>query len=398
MKSQTSLNKRYCSKPFSHFEVVGDGAAHLCCPSWLKTSIGDLNHDSLENIWNSETAQNIRSSIIDGSYRYCDHDICPYLKSGRLETLEELSESVREAVVKEQTEIIARPKYILLGYDFSCNLSCPSCRSKKIMVAKGSAEHKKIEDLTVKIDEAFIRPPSDEAIVLNITGSGDPFASNVYRTYLENLDGEKLSHLKIDLQTNGLLFSPKMWERMSKIHSNIRNVFVSIDAAREVTYPVVRREGNWSVLLSNMKFLAGLRKQKKLNLLQARFVVQKANYREMEEFARTFLKLGCDVIEFAQLVDWNSWSPNVFHNQCVWEKNHPERNEFLKALSKSFLSHERIFLGNLTELRKEAIAYQLATLPLLPKILFILSHKYQELFNFLVAKKIALSKSIRKRL
>ncbi len=398
MESQDESKKRYCSKPFSHFEVVGDGEAHLCCPSWLKTSIGDLNHDSMENIWNSETAQKIRASIIDGSYRYCDHEICPYLKSGRLETLEELSGPVREAIEFKQTQIAARPKYILLGYDFSCNLSCPSCRSKKIMLPKGSPEHQKVEELTAKIDTAFIKPASDEIIVLNITGSGDPFASNVYRTYLENLDGVNLPHLKIDLQTNGLLFSPKMWERMSKIHGNIRNVFVSIDAAREVTYPVVRREGNWSVLMENMKFLAELRKQKKLNLLQARFVVQKANYREMEEFARTFLKLGCDVIEFAQLVDWNSWRPEVFHHQCVWEKNHPERKEFLKALSKSFLSHERIFLGNLTELRKEAIAYQLATLPFIPKMLFILSHKMQNLINLLISKKIAVSKALRKRL
>lgn len=390
--------KRYCSKPFSHFEVTGNGDAFLCCPSWLKTSIGHLDQNSAQAIWNSETSQKIRSSIIDGSYRYCDHNICPYLKSGRLESLEKLSPGVREAIETQQTEIKTRPKYILLGYDFSCNLSCPSCRSQKIMLAKGSPEHQKVEELTAKIDTSFIKPESDETIVLNITGSGDPFASNVYRTYLETLDGKSLPHLKIDLQTNGLLFSPKMWERMSKIHGNIRNVFVSIDAAREVTYPIVRREGNWSVLITNMKFLAGLRKQKKLNLLQARFVVQKANYREMEEFARTFLKLGCDVIEFAQLVDWNSWSPNVFHHQCVWQKNHPERKEFFKALSKSFLSHERIFLGNLTELRKEAIAYQLAALPLLPKILFILSHKNQELVNFLVAKKIALSKIIRKRL
>lgn len=388
--------KRYCTKPFTHFEVVGEGAAHLCCPSWLKTSIGDLNQNSLGEIWNSETAQKIRASIIDGSYRYCDHEICPYLKSGRLETLEELGPALREVVESNQTELKTRPKYVLLGYDFSCNLSCPSCRSQKIMTAKGSEAHKKIEEITTKIDESFIRPISDETVVLNITGSGDPFASNVYRTYLENLDGENLPHLKIDLQTNGLLFTPKMWERMHKIHGNIRNVFVSIDAATAETYPLVRREGNWSVLLSNMQFLADLRQQKKINLLQARFVVQKANYKEMEEFARLFLKLGCDVIELALLVDWQSWPTETFKEQCIWEKDHPERQEFLKALSKSFLSHERIFLGNLAGLREEAIDFQKKSLPFFSRMLFILSHKSQHVVNVLVFYKIKLSKSIRR--
>lgn len=390
--------KRYCSKPFVHFEVVGEGAAHLCCPSWLKTSIGDLNQQSLEQIWNSEKAQAIRSSIIDGSYRYCDQEICPYLKSGRLESLEELSPPVRAAIEEKQTKLTARPTYLLLGYDFSCNLSCPSCRSQKIMVPKGSEAHRKIEEITQKIDQAFVKPATEETIVLNITGSGDPFASNVYRTYLENLDGENLSHLKIDLQTNGLLFTPKMWERMGRIQGNIRNVFVSIDAAREATYPIVRREGNWNVLMSNMKYLARLRKEKKLNLLQARFVVQKANYREMEEFARLFLKLGCDVIEFALLVDWQSWKPQVFQQQCVWDKNHPERKDFLRALSKSFLSHERIFLGNLTDLRKEAIQFQLDTLPFPHKLLFRLDHTKQILINQLIRWKIALTKELKKRL
>jgi MoaA/NifB/PqqE/SkfB family radical SAM enzyme len=383
--------KRYCSKPFSHMEVVGTDI-FLCCPSWLKTSVGNIDQNNITDIWNSEKAQAIRESIIDGSYRYCDKEICPYLKSSRLDTLETLPEKVREMIVNKETKISEKPKYVLLSYDFSCNLSCPSCRSQKIMAPLGTPEYKKSEEITAKVHESFIKPNSEETVVLNITGSGDPFASNVYRNYLENLEGDKLPHLKIDLQTNGLLFTQKMWERMARIHGNIRNVFVSIDAATEKTYPIVRREGNWSVLISNMKFLADLRRQKKLNLLQARFVVQKENYVEMEEFARSFLKRGCDVIEFALLVDWQSWTPQKFHDQCVWEKGHPEREKFLKSLSKSFLSHERVFLGNLTDLREEAIQHQLKTLAPIQRLQFILAHKKQKLINLLVRTKIKFRK------
>lgn len=387
--------RRYCTKPFSHFEVTGEGDAFVCCPSWLKTSIGDLNQQTISEVWNSGTAQKIRETIIDGSYSYCDKTICPYFNSGRLETIDELPSNIRSVIEKKETKISLRPKYVLLGYDFSCNLSCPSCRSEKRMTPIGSPAHKKVEEITAKIDAEFIQPASDEIITLNITGSGDPFASNVYRNYLEKMDGANLSHLKIDLQTNGLLFTPVTWEKMHRIHGNIQNVFVSIDAATEETYPVVRREGSWSVLINNMKFLAELRRQKKINLLQARFVVQKANYKEMESFARLFLKLGCDVIEFALLVDWQSWAQATFKEQCVWEQGHPEREEFLQALSKSFLSHERVFLGNLTDLRKEAIEHQLNKLPMLPRLSFILSHKKQKLINSVVRIKIRMSKFVR---
>lgn len=384
-------SNRYCTKPFSHFEVSGEGNAFLCCPSWLKTSIGDVKKESFENIWNSANAQKIRESIIDGSYRYCDKDLCPYLQSSFLKPLDELPEVFQKMIGEKQTVLEEKPEYVLLAYDQSCNLSCPSCRKEKIMTPLGSPEHLKYEGITEKIHRELVMK-SDRQMILNITGSGDPFASNVYRQYLENLKGKDLPHLKIDLQTNAVLFTPKMWERMEHIHSNIRNVFVSIDAAAEETYKVVRRDGNWPVLLNNMKFLAELRRQKKINLLQARFVVQKSNYREMESFARLFLGMGCDVIEFAQVVDWGTWGEREFKEQCVWEKNHPERGEFLRAVSAPFLSHERIFLGNLTAFHEEGVQFQLGTLPFFERQIFRLRLFLQTTENVFIRRCVKISK------
>src|SRR5689334_20702121 len=71
-QSMSAKDRLFCSKPFTWFEVSGwsapKGDVYLCCPTWLDTSIGNLQDQSVEEIWNGEPAQAIRRSILDGSY------------------------------------------------------------------------------------------------------------------------------------------------------------------------------------------------------------------------------------------------------------------------------------------------------------------------------------------
>src|SRR6266542_1615578 len=77
--------KLFCSKPFQWLEVSGwtppKGDVYLCCPTWLETSAGNLQRQSVEEIWNGKTAQAIRESIHNGSFSYCNGKRCAYLKS-----------------------------------------------------------------------------------------------------------------------------------------------------------------------------------------------------------------------------------------------------------------------------------------------------------------------------
>ena len=41
--------------------------------------------------------------------------------------------------------------------------------------------------------------------------------------------------------------------RRKKIHNNIEILVISIDAATEKTYNIVRRGGNWKLLLKNLR-------------------------------------------------------------------------------------------------------------------------------------------------
>lgn len=66
------------------------------------------------------------------------------------------------------------------------------------------------------------------------------FASKVFREQLFQLDGSKYPNMRINLQTNGVLLTPKSWRRMKAIHANISAVIVSIDAATQPTYEITR--------------------------------------------------------------------------------------------------------------------------------------------------------------
>ena len=110
---------------------------------------------------------------------------------------------------------------------------------------------------------------------MNVTGSGDPFGSKIFRDLLFGIDGSKYPNVKINLQTNGVMFTPKYWENMKKIHNNIGNVLISLDAATEEVYDVVRRGGNWKMLMHNLEHISKLRQQKLIDFFRIDFVVQK---------------------------------------------------------------------------------------------------------------------------
>ena len=81
------LTGKYCYHPFNTITVDGFGDVYVCiCQAWLPISVGKIwEFDSLKAIVQSPRAREIQSSIIDGSYRYCDHNTCSIIQEGELE-------------------------------------------------------------------------------------------------------------------------------------------------------------------------------------------------------------------------------------------------------------------------------------------------------------------------
>jgi MoaA/NifB/PqqE/SkfB family radical SAM enzyme len=350
------LKGRFCPNPFRQLDVYESGQAHLCCSTWLPTAAGNLKRESLESAWNSRSAQAIRASILDGSFSHCSHDACPAIQDGSLPTIEQARQDpqLRRIIDEGRTHLDSLPTFVNLCNDASCNLWCPSCRTHRINHTDPDVVAE-LRELQATIERAMFDQPTDRHFHVNITGSGDAFASRVFRDFLFGLDGADFPNLRINLQTNGVLLTPKNWRRMRRVHRNIDTVLVSFDAACEATYAITRRGGHWPTLLENTRALGEFRRRGELKQLRLDFVVQQANYREMPAFVELAESLGADHASFSKVMDWGTWPRAVFELQCIWDPEHPEFDEFLEVLRHPALGRPSVILGNLAPCRALAL-------------------------------------------
>jgi hypothetical protein len=353
---EVPLAGRFCPNPFRQVDLEPNGAAFACCSSWLQTPMGNLRSKSLRDMWNGHAMQKIRESIYDGSFRYCRHDRCPDIKNGSLPSLEEAERntSYGAAVRKRRTTVDALPAFINLVNDRSCNLSCPSCRTERINFNEGH-EYEKAARLQARLLEPYLAERNDRDFVINITGSGDPFASRAYRELLYTLDGSQYPNMKIALQTNGVLLTPRIWARMEKIHANISTILISFDAATEETYKLTRRGGHWPTLLENCRRMGELRAEGKVKYLRYDFVAQRDNFREMPAFVALARELGGDRAYFSRMLDWGTWPRHEYLERCPWEAGHPLRGDFLQVLRDPVFEGPFVDLGNLSDYHREAL-------------------------------------------
>ena len=328
-----NLKGKYCYHPFNTITVDGFGDVYLCiCQAWLPISVGKIwEFDSLQTIVQSPRAREIQSSILDGSYRYCDHNTCSIIQEGELENrIEHRPDTVN---------------WINFSIDSSCNLTCPSCRKEFIFINEGPEYERRI-----KIAEHLARLINnhDHWIKFTLSGDGDPFASLIYR-HLMSLLNLNNNTVEIELITNGMLMKAH-WHKLEGIHKKIVRTKVSFDAGTEFTYGVTRRGGDWNKLLENVEFLVKWKQKTYSDMtITANFVVQTANYEDMPRYVELCDELGVDEINFQKIVDWGTFTN--FDTEAVWKESHLEHKFFLNILRS--LNNSKINYTNLTDLRYE---------------------------------------------
>ena len=345
--TKKDLSGRYCNKLYTWLEVDMFGKAWMCCPSWLPYPIGNVLTDSLEEIWNGPRAQELRKQIFTGDWKYCQHEFCPMIAGDHLPFLNDDSPT---------TTIAPLPTHINFSNDESCNLKCPSCRVDKLLFTEGPLyDRRKI--VNDKLVDMLFTSPTDRFFSIHVTGSGDPFASKIYREMLQEIDGELFPNLEVNLQTNGVMFTPRNWERIGKIHNNLKNCAISFDAGTKETYETKTRiGGNWDLLLENCKFLDSQVKNYPQFAMAYDFVVQADNFKEMRRYIKTIDNLfpNASSINFSLVTDWGTWSKDVYESKCIWKDTHLQHNDLLTVLQDNIFKHPKVRLGNLTPIWKKA--------------------------------------------
>ena len=277
--------KTRCSKPFDTVLINKNGSCYLCeCTSWLPQSVGNLNLQSLDTILQSQTAKILQDSIIDNSYAFCNNKQCSYLLDNA-------------QLAWPETAPTKQIKNIRLAIDQSCNLSCPSCRNRLIF-DKDKIQLKRKFKIVDKIIQ-YISQQSHN-ITIHIGSDGDPFASLVYRYFMDQT--KNLSNVKFTIQTNGLLIKKK-YERFQYLFKNLNVLNISVDGATKKTYEKLRRGGSWEKIIENFNFIKSIKKNFKIYV---HMVVQQENWTEMPLMLNFGKKYNVDKIFFNKIQNWNT--------------------------------------------------------------------------------------------
>lgn len=337
------LAGKICPQPFIQFDVL-ERSSHLCCSSYLNTSVGNLTNKEWDAVWNSETAQAIRESIHDGSYRYCNKGTCPQIHMNNLVPAAELaarSETWREILDNATTILPHGPESVNLAYDRTCNLSCPSCRTERF--AADEALRARFD----RMQERTILPLLKGAKTVFITGSGDPFASKNFRRLMEQLTPEDYPELRFQVMTNGMLFTPRQWESFPALHRRVKILKISVDAATGPTHELLRRGARWPTVLENMAFAGELNARGEISHFELVFTVQKENFREMGDAVDLARQVGATGIYFARITNWGTFTEAEYREKAVFLASHDDYAEFVDQMQDPRLRDPMVVLGDL---------------------------------------------------
>ena len=340
-----TLASFFCTQPWENVDIY-DGGAYACCPAWNNnTALGNIHSDSPDEIWNGHIAQRFRQGILDGSFAMCDHQKCNLILDHRLPRRDALPPQWQAIIASGETRSQQGPRYVKLGYDSSCNLSCPSCRTH---IEKADSQRQ------THLDDTFdnrIQPLLNDAEILLMSSDGDPFGSAHYRRIVEQT-AEKWPQLGLGLCTNGQLLTPQAWDRLH-LEGRTKLVQISVDAATAKTYAQVRRPGRFDILMRNLEFLSLMRQQNRLDRLDLSFVVQTANYREMADFVRLCQKLHADVASFTLIDQWARGMDEACYQQAkIWDPRHPHYQDFLHHLADPAMDAPITCLNSLQAIRE----------------------------------------------
>jgi MoaA/NifB/PqqE/SkfB family radical SAM enzyme len=330
------LKQFVCPHPFEHFEITPSGDVLVCCGHWLPTSIGNFLRDPIDVILNSNRAQKIRQSMTDGSYKYCNHLDCGRMIQGTLPFRDELERPATRRAIAERNYRMEGVDYLTFGFDQTCNLSCPSCRTHRI-VEKTSASVEKARAVEEKLIGLL---PTIK--VLQINPAGEIFASKPSRKLLELINDERCPDLRVSIISNGTLFSEEEWNKFPGIHNKIRSIRISVDAARKETFEKLRRLGRYEPFLENMRFLRQLRRSGIIPELKFSFTYQVDNFREMPEFVDFCESMNCDFAIFERLQNI-AFSWDEFRSKAVHYSDHPLYPEFIGVVSDPRFASPRVW-------------------------------------------------------
>lgn len=246
------VKARLRRKAFFCNALAGNSDINVCINSDLTVScnchdidgsghIGDLNHQSLSDVFSGETVRRFREKLAQGRLptpmcaRCCDLRIVPKHKARRLRDRFHL------------------PEFLMVENTSACNLRCVSCPRKRIrqIRSKASMSLEDIRKVATQLKQARIK----RVAYLN---QGEPFLSKTIRTELAIIR-EANPGIWINTSTNGTFICSKDKRDAALL---IDEIHVSLDGISQKMVGKYQRGLDFQEAYRNMKALVEYRDTK----------------------------------------------------------------------------------------------------------------------------------------
>ncbi len=322
---------KVCDSLFEKIEIDNEGETYFCCEGRVaRHSIGNVFKNNFNSVWNSEIAVKMREEALNGKYPYCNSKICHKLVNNIDEHFCEKQEHFKPIMDKY-------PKQISFPIDQDCNAKCIFCRDKIEI-----ATEEELNALRKKLNEIYI-PMCKDVEYLTVNNLGDAFSSRFSREFIKTIS-EKYPNVQFIIMTNGIAATPNLINELS-LPGKIKEFDVSVNAVNAKTHKIIFRNNGFKQLLNNLKYIAKLKKENKIENLNFNFVICKYNWKEMKPFIK-FAKKHNAKVNFWEVRDYHQNSlENQYTDIAVHLPLHKDFKRFSKYLSDKIFDDNDINLS-----------------------------------------------------
>ena len=250
-------NPSFCMYPWTHLHAYPDSSVHLCCMSDMDMPLGDLNDNTLEEIWHSERMVDVRRKMIDGialpECTKCYEQDKNGFMSGRVSANKHFGHHIAKAHSME-------PPFEIVYWDvrFSnlCNFRCRTCGplfssnwyQDYVELHQNSPNHSKVITANLDIKECIRHIPYVEQIYF---AGGEPLMMAAHWEIIAELLKQGRTDVKLIYNTN---FSQMKYKKMNVLDMWKEFDSVSIGASLDgsgIRGEYIRKETVWGDILDN---------------------------------------------------------------------------------------------------------------------------------------------------
>lgn len=340
--------KRICERGLNWFQIYDyKGNVRQC--SWTKDGkIGNLQDNTVYEIYHSDAAEKIRNRLINGDYSQCNVDACPYLAMNELDKHMVEYENLQEY-----------PTELYLGFERVCNYACTCCTVHKCMREE---ENKNLEAYYAKIEER-IQPLLPHLKKISANGCGELFCSKHTLNILANWKPLATpENVEVILESNGSLFDEQHWKQIENLGKYKLHVAISVMSFEEPVYKYLSGTNlPISKLENNLKFIRSLREKEIINCFEIATVVQEQNFRAIPSFVKKCIEeYNPDYIRLRPYESWGAQSEEEVWLTDIRNPEHPYYGEYKKMMTDPILKHPLVhdWSGGLDTVKRQLFPYK----------------------------------------